>query len=776
MTSTEDETILNLKYVDKFYCLPLKKGNNLILSQSFPEMSKNNIILFNLNIISENEASLRTFDYFPLLINFDIRNTDSSVSNARIQKELLLRKPTIIFINSLLNIQIFPLFTNNSKFQNKFFFFEKVFKREGNHQKFDNCDDSSKNIIFHLESKEDFKEISFEKEDYLNLKMREQINYDIIYQNLQGHNKILNEDGKTTDIDQISQHARNFKESGDVIIDNHGSPKENFIIKEEENEKNLFSNSNIEAEMVEIDKGGIQNLHDLELEKFCKDEQNLRKICMEDEKFEDEKISDSISGFTKEKIINLQNNREEERKSLIQDHSSVESSVHSTSSIKSNPNKIIIIKNEEDQYKIFDHRQLELIIPRKVLVIEDDEIPNKESKNVANSPDNNSEKNKQSIAPRQTRSSSKSLGNAGNAQLLLKKRKRYERHSDSKLNLNKENTKSNNNFFTNIDVNRKCNSTDGNVNVNETVNKIHKFYESRNNQIINSEAFKSLLSPMSEKLNKSKHKCTICLDILKNESHLDNCEHEFCKDCIDQWAMLSNECPLCKVEFKKIIYWDSDNKQVKKVKKRKFKYEEEEEEPWLRNCAENCMVCGKFNDEHLLLVCDNCSYNICHTYCAGLDLIPDEDWLCSQCNNTSKPRGNEINLSPSINSQSIPNDFIIKRKAVIVDDDYDEIKTGKNNSIVSNSSYTNKNKNSKNINIPISYKLKKGELNRNYPDSNLNLDLQITNSENKRKRLNGKLVTNRFYKKRPGTFLKSRYINQNERIRTRRRYNLRKKK
>ena len=100
MTSAEDETIINLKYLDKCFCLPLKKGNNLILSQSFPEMSRNNIILFNLNIISENEASLRTFDYFPLLINFDIKNTDSSVSNAGIHKELLLRKPTIIFINS----------------------------------------------------------------------------------------------------------------------------------------------------------------------------------------------------------------------------------------------------------------------------------------------------------------------------------------------------------------------------------------------------------------------------------------------------------------------------------------------------------------------------------------------------------------------------------------------------------------------------------------------------------------------------------------------------
>jgi len=772
MTSTEDETIINLKYLDKCYCQPLKKGNNLILSQSFPEMSRNNIVLFNLNIISENKASLRTFDYFPLLINFDIKNTDLSVSNFRIQKELLLRKPTIIFINSLLNIQIFPLFTNNSKLQNKFFFFEKVLKKEENNQNFDKSEESSKNIIFHLESKEEIKEISNEKEEYDNLKMRvtEQKNQNIIYQNLLGKNEIIKEDGIKTDLDRTSLQSRNF-ESGDGIFENHVDQKEDSSKIVKEKEKNIFLSLNMEAKYVEIDHDNFQNLDDLVLEKISKDGTNMKNANLDDDK-----ISENVIDFTKEKKINSQNNRQEHEKSEIQDNSSVELPVHSSSSVKSNPNKIIIIKNEEDQYKIIDHRQLEIIIPRKVLVIEDDAIPTEEFKNNVNSPDKNSVRNKHSIAPRQTRSSSKSLGNPDNIQLLLKKRKRYERHSDSNLNLSKENTKTNNHFFTNIVVNSKCNSTDGNVNVNQTVNKIHKLYESRNNQIINSEAFKSVFSSRSDKLDKSKHKCTICLDILKNKSHLDNCEHEFCKDCIDQWAMLSNECPLCKVEFKKIIYWDSDNKQVKKVKKRKFKYEEEEEEPWLRNCAENCMVCGKCNDEHLLLVCDNCSYNICHTYCAGLDLIPDEDWMCSECNKTTKPRGKEKNLSPSINSQTILNEYIIKRKAVIVDDDYEDIKTGKNNSIVSNSTYTNKNKNSKNINIPISYKLKKGELNRNSTDKNSNLNQQISNSENKRKRLNGKLVTNRLYKKRSGIILKSRYINQNERIRTRRRYNLRKKK
>jgi hypothetical protein len=125
--------------------------------------------------------------------------------------------------------------------------------------------------------------------------------------------------------------------------------------------------------------------------------------------------------------------------------------------------------------------------------------------------------------------------------------------------------------------------------------------------------------------------CPICLSPIINKSILDICEHEFCKECIDQWAKLSSECPCCKDEFKKIIYWDNNSQQSRRVRKRKFKYEDEEEEPWLLTCSENCMICKKNIDEHLLLLCDKCKFNICHTYCAGLELIPDEDWFCFDC-------------------------------------------------------------------------------------------------------------------------------------------------
>jgi len=118
---------------------------------------------------------------------------------------------------------------------------------------------------------------------------------------------------------------------------------------------------------------------------------------------------------------------------------------------------------------------------------------------------------------------------------------------------------------------------------------------------------------------------------MKNKTILNNCKHEFCKECIQQWSNSTNVCPLCKEEFQKLIYYDTNNKlKEQKVRKRKFKYEEEEEK-WLENCQDNCMVCDDSSNEHLLLVCDQCNYYVCHTYCAELDLIPSDEWICYEC-------------------------------------------------------------------------------------------------------------------------------------------------
>jgi hypothetical protein len=215
----------------------------------------------------------------------------------------------------------------------------------------------------------------------------------------------------------------------------------------------------------------------------------------------------------------------------------------------------------------------------------------------------------------------------------------------------------------------------------------------------------------------------------------------------------------------------SDNKQITKVKKKKFKFEDEEEEAWVRNSAEKCMVCNRKNDEHLLLVCDRCSFNICHTYCAGLDIIPADDWLCSDCSNTeglNKETSSSLRRI-SCNFEDTSNKYI-KRRTLIVDDDDEEI-SKKNNSIQSNSII----KNSNNLNIPFSYKLTQDEGNRNSLHLNLNLNLNISNDKYDRRPKKRKLVRRSLFGIKPHKF-RSRHVNQNENILTRRKYNLRKKK
>jgi hypothetical protein len=164
----------------------------------------------------------------------------------------------------------------------------------------------------------------------------------------------------------------------------------------------------------------------------------------------------------------------------------------------------------------------------------------------------------------------------------------------------------------------------------------------------------------SQKSNKDKNQCIICLDKINMPSKLIECEHIFCKECIEQWANKSSTCPLCKLVFKKIIYYDMRQNLLgeKKVKKKIFKHEEENDDQWLENTLEHCMNCKNTNDIYLMLVCDKCKFNVCHTYCAGLEMIPDEDWYCSPCQEEMKQSKN--NKNPKDNKNKNKSNKILK--------------------------------------------------------------------------------------------------------------------
>jgi len=48
-----------------------------------------------------------------------------------------------------------------------------------------------------------------------------------------------------------------------------------------------------------------------------------------------------------------------------------------------------------------------------------------------------------------------------------------------------------------------------------------------------------------------------------------------------------------------------------------------------------CIVCGRTDQEDVLLLCDNCN-DAYHTYCLSLDAIPEGDWFCPNCINFSQ--------------------------------------------------------------------------------------------------------------------------------------------
>jgi E3 ubiquitin-protein ligase Topors len=60
--------------------------------------------------------------------------------------------------------------------------------------------------------------------------------------------------------------------------------------------------------------------------------------------------------------------------------------------------------------------------------------------------------------------------------------------------------------------------------------------------------------------------CPICLDPFESPTLLDSCFHKFCFLCINQWAQVTQTCPLCKSWFRSLIYGiDKDTQTYKRL-------------------------------------------------------------------------------------------------------------------------------------------------------------------------------------------------------------------
>jgi hypothetical protein len=114
MKERKKEIKMNLKYSNNEIVIPLFIGNNVIVSDFFPEVVEEKIILFNLNIINDEEAILRTFENSFIKFQFNNNFEQESISN-------ICNKNSIININTLKSLKIFPFFN-----QDFYFFLEPV--------------------------------------------------------------------------------------------------------------------------------------------------------------------------------------------------------------------------------------------------------------------------------------------------------------------------------------------------------------------------------------------------------------------------------------------------------------------------------------------------------------------------------------------------------------------------------------------------------------------------------------------------------------------------
>jgi hypothetical protein len=211
-----------------------------------------------------------------------------------------------------------------------------------------------------------------------------------------------------------------------------------------------------------------------------------------------------------------------------------------------------------------------------------------------------------------------------------------------------------------------------------------------------------------------KNVCSICLDGMKNRTTLNHCKHEFCKDCIENWSKMTNLCPLCKVEFSRITFFAGHHKKVKKIEKRSLHLDEEEAEEL--DCMEACIVCGRDDDEPLLLVCDECNYYVCHTYCDNLKGIPEGEWKCPDCRHTDFLRRVRMNI---LNNEEDEQD----EEGYNSDDSF-KTKKSKTNSINnSNSRYNLRSRNNSEFRNNLRGTSRNGTV-------NLNLNLNLTLSNN----------------------------------------------
>lgn len=162
-------------------------------------------------------------------------------------------------------------------------------------------------------------------------------------------------------------------------------------------------------------------------------------------------------------------------------------------------------------------------------------------------------------------------------------------------------------------------------------------------------------------------RCGICMDVVIDRGVLDCCQHWFCFTCIDNWATITNLCPLCQSEFQLITcvpVYDTigSNKADEESSSREDDWCIEGKTNSLSFPSyyidENAVICldgdgckirsGSVTideDSNLdtSIACDSCD-TWYHAFCVGFDTegTCENSWLCPRCVANENPRTTNV--------------------------------------------------------------------------------------------------------------------------------------
>ena len=440
----------------------------------------------------------------------------------------------------------------------------------------------------------------------------------------------------------------------------------------EKNKRMKWLNENIEYEDLKKEENeyGNKSLYSKDFFNYGKknqkkDEEHLDKsddimsnFSKEKEKIESFKSNEEKSDFIKEKSDEDKDkdftNSKKSEESEAEHYSNKNESEHNSENMKN-------LKTKEEKEETSEKQITE---KNKSMDIEENEIKNEKStsskkshisgkfsiKENEKSKKSSEEENIENIKSLENKKSKLSNSEKEQKSNSIKSKSNSEGEKESKQNSEEKNKNKLLNYDKILDNFVLSNSdSESKVDSNDKEESEEFSEKSENIQVENLNLKKDgSFNNKKEKINSSvQTKCTICLDQMTNPATLKPCGHQFCKECIGKWLQKSSACPDCKKNGKKLYFFSSKNGRymAKRIKRKKYKAEKQNYEDWFLNCDKTCLICGKEDNTAYLLVCDSCNFRICHTFCVGLDSIPDTEWHCPECE--AKEKGKSFSLSKS---------------------------------------------------------------------------------------------------------------------------------